>query len=364
MSAQTVLIKLLLPTILLSIGAVKAQTNVASYEPVRYNGEGIVYALPQTRIVVRAQIERINHQPGELYSYAKRYFGQEANGEVSSRYRLGRAIAQSIGIPDFDNEYIIDFRSGTVADFITLNRRGIIVGINTDRQDLPTPCPDTIFHLPTAQLASDRTAALPQEYMVAGTKAKQAEIAAAQVFRIRESLMDILTGQTENMPKDGAALQLMTQELKAQEAALLALFYGKEEITWEERSWTIEPKDNVNEQILFRFSPLRGVVDSDDLSGEPVTFSLRAIDKAPEMDEKEAAKHEKSLKGIVYNLPGSARITLTYNRGMLFNEVLPVTQYGRRQALAPKMFRDKGPAIRVVFDEHTGAIRQINENNQ
>ena len=43
-------------------------------------------------------------------------------------------------------------------------------------------------------------------------------------------------------------------------------------------------------------------------------------------------------------------------------EELPVTQFGRRQALAPKMFRDRGPAIRVVFDENTGAIRQINEN--
>ncbi|AKV65128.1 hypothetical protein HMPREF1322_1047 [Porphyromonas gingivalis W50] len=362
MSAQTFFFKLLLPALLLCTGVVSAQTNVASYEPVRYNGEGIVYALPQTRIVVRAQLERTIHKPGPLHLYAQRYFGQEAGGEPSIRYRLGRVIAQSVGIPDFDQKYIVEFRAGTVADFVTLNKRGIIVGINADRQDLPSPCPDTLFRLPTIQPGIEKRPALPQEYTVAGTKGKQAEIAAAQVFRIRESLMDLLTGQAENMPKDGAAMQLMTQELKAQETALLELFYGKEEIAWEERSWTIEPKNDIKGQILFRFSPLRGVVDSDDLSGEPVSFSLRTTDKAPEMDEKEAAKYEKSLKGIVYNLPGAARITLEHNRNVLFDEELPVTQFGRRQALAPKMFRDRGPAIRVVFDENTGAIRQINEN--
>lgn len=362
MLAQT-FTKWLLPLILFT-GTASAQTNVASYEPVRYNGEGIVYALPQSRIVIRTQIEKTSRIPGPLYLYAKKYFGESAIGEPEERYQMGKVFAQSIGIPDFNHEYIVDFQSGTVADFVTLNQRGIIVGINANDEDLPSPCPDSVFRLPIGKPYSKIEPALPREYVLAGTKGKQAEIAAAQVFRIRESLMDLLTGQADNMPQDGAALQLVTKQLKEQEEALLALFYGKEEVVWEERSWTIEPQNNINEEILFRFSPLRGILDPDDLSGEPIKLSLRITDKAPEMNEKDAAKHEKSLKGIVYNMPGAARITLTYNQETVFDSELPITQFGKRQALAPKMFRNKGATIRIVFDENTGGIRQINESNQ
>ena len=44
-----------------------------------------------------------------------------------------------------------------------------------------------------------------EELLMAGSTAKQAEVAAKQIYRIRESRMNILTGDADNLPPDGEA---------------------------------------------------------------------------------------------------------------------------------------------------------------
>ena len=59
---------------------------------------------------------------------------------------------------------------------------------------------------------------------MAGSTSRQAEVAAKQIYRIRESRLDILTGEADNLPPDGDAMKLVIQQLEAQEQALSQLF--------------------------------------------------------------------------------------------------------------------------------------------
>lgn len=57
-----------------------------------------------------------------------------------------------------------------------------------------------------------------------------------------------------------------------------------------------------------------GIVDADDLGGVPVYMNLKATERAPVLDPKEAEKKEKSMKGIIYNVPGKASIEISMNK--------------------------------------------------
>ena len=129
--------------------------------------------------------------------------------------------------------------------------------------------------------------------------------------------------------------------------------------TTEHYEVTVEPTGDLEKEILFRFSEHLGVVDADDLGGQPVYMNLKAIERAPQLDPKEAEKKEKSLKGIVYNVPGKAGIEIFTSRKSLYKGEAQITQFGTQEALAPVMFEDKKAPVKVYFYPETVAIKQI-----
>ena len=115
----------------------------------------------------------------------------------------------------------------------------------------------------------------------------------------------------------------------------------------------------MEKEILFRFSPQLGIVAADDLGGTPVYLDLKAIERAPVLEAKEAEKKEKSLKGIIYNIPGKASVTISMNKKTLLKGEVQVTQFGSQEGLAPVMFEDKKAPVKIYFYPETGAIKQI-----
>lgn len=158
------------------------------------------------------------------------------------------------------------------------------------------------------------TSVFSEELLMAGSTAKQAEVAAKQIYRIRESRLNILTGEADNLPPDGEAMKLVIQQLEEQEKALTNLFTGILTKETEHYEVSIIPHDNLDKEVLFRFSKQLGIVDADDLGGTPVYMNLKATERAPILDAKEAEKKDKSLKGIVYNVPGKASIEILMNK--------------------------------------------------
>ena len=194
---------------------------------------------------------------------------------------------------------------------------------------------------------------------MAGSTARQAEVAAKQIYRIRESRMDILTGEADNHPPDGEAMKLVIQQLEAQEQTLSHLFTGTTEKTTDLYEVSIIPSDELDKEVIFRFSKQLGIVDADDLGGAPVYMNLIATERAPQLEPKEAEKKEKSLKGIIYNVPGKAKVEITMGKHTLYKGEAQITQFGTQEGLAPVMFEDKKAPVKISFYPETGAIKQI-----
>lgn len=336
-----------------------AQTKVVKKNAVKANNFGITYSLPKTQLIVDAEVTKVTCKAGPYYKYAEKYLGvKDAVTEDKVYYELGKVFLVNKGIPDPDNTYVVEFKSGTVAPYAYLTEEGLLCSINAEYTPEESEL-ETIKKNRQAPVKVTDTSVFSEELLMAGSTARQAEVAAKQIYRIRESRLNILTGEADNLPPDGEAMKLVIQQLEEQEKALTNLFTGilSKETTHYEVN--ITPYDNLDKEVLFRFSNLMGIVDADDLGGVPVYMNLKATERAPLLDPKEAEKKEKSMKGIIYNIPGKASIEISMNKKTLFKGDAQITQFGSREGLAPVMFEDKKAPVKVYFYPETGAIRQI-----
>ena len=329
---------IIIASLLLSL-PIMAQTKVVKKNAVKANNFGITYSLPKTSLVVDAEVTKVTCKAGPYYKYAEKYLGvKDAITEDKVYYELGKISLVNKGVPDADNTFIVEFKAGTVAPYAYLTEDGLLCSINAEY----TPDESALEAARKKNQAPTKVtdaSVLSEELLMAGSTAKQAEVAAKQIYRIRESRMNILTGDAEK--------------------ALTNLFTGIRAKEVSDYEVTIVPFDNLDKEVLFRFSPQLGIVDADDLGGAPVYMNLKAIDRAPVLDPKEAEKKEKSLKGIIYNVPGKASIEISMNKKTLYKGEAQITQFGTREGLAPIMFEDKKAPVKVYFYPETGAIKQI-----
>ncbi|MDD4403704.1 MAG: DUF4831 family protein [Parabacteroides sp.] len=336
-----------------------AQTKVVKKNAVKSNNFGVTYALPLTTFIVDAEVTKVTSKAGPYYKYAEKYLGvKEVITEDKTLYLIDKITLQNKGIPDKDNTFIVEFKSGTLAPYVYLTEEGMLCTINAEFETLQNEA-DSVKKKKAASASVTPASVLSEELLMAGSTAKQAEVAAKQIYRIRESRLNILTGEADNLPPDGEAMKLVIEQLEQQERALTNLFTGvvtKESST---STFTIHPTGDMDKEILFRFSDLLGVLDADDLGGAPVYLNLTATEKAPVLDPKEAEKKEKSMKGIIYNIPGKASIEIKLNNKTLYKGEEQVTQFGSKESLAPSMLEDKKAPVKVYFYPETGAIKQI-----
>jgi len=336
-----------------------AQTKVVKKNAVKANGFGITYVLPRTSLVVNAVVTKTTRKAGPYYQYAEKYLGvKDAITEDDANYELGTINLENKGVPDADNTYIVDFKSGTLAPFCCLTEDGMLCTINADYVPAEAAL-DTAKTKKAAAVAVPESSVLSEELLMAGSTAKQAEVAARQIYHIRESRLNIITGDADNLPPDGKAMELVIQQLNAQEQALTALFIGTTTKETSDYDVTIVPNEDLDKEVIFRFSKKIGIVGADDLGGAPVYMTLKAIDRAPALDPKEAEKKEKSMKGIIYNVPGKASVNISMENKTYFKGEVQVVQFGTKESLAPSMLEDKKAPVKVYFYPETGAIKQI-----
>lgn len=334
-----------------------AQTKVVKKNAVKANNFGITYSLPKTSLIVEAEVTKVTCKAGPYYQYAEKYLAvQDAIAEDAVYYELGKVRLINRGVPDPDNTYIVEFKPGTVAPYAYLTEEGLLCSINTEYVPAEEKAEKKAV---VAKQGAVQNSVLSEELLMAGSTARQAEVAAKQIYRIRESRMDILTGEADNLPPDGEAMKLVIQQLEAQEQTLSHLFTGTTEKTTDLYEVSIIPSDELDKEVIFRFSKQLGIVDADDLGGAPVYMNLIATERAPQLEPKEAEKKEKSLKGIIYNVPGKAKVEITMGKHTLYKGEAQITQFGTQEGLAPVMFEDKKAPVKISFYPETGAIKQI-----
>lgn len=340
-----------------------AAQNTVRMNAVKGNNFGVNYSLPKTSIKVTAEYTKTTLKAGQYYQYAERYLNiSNPIIENEVQYTLDALTAETEGVIDSQNSYQVEFRANTTAPYVTLTEDGLICAINSDYDFVPNIKQTAVQESKNEAILNPNTF-LSEEILRAGSTAKQAELIAKQIYRLRESRTNILTGEADNMPPDGAAYELVMNQLDAQEKALMAMFIGTKTTEKGLRTFTVIPdKQDIEREILFRFSSKLGVVEPNDLSGAPVYISL--TNKEPrveqELTEKEAKEMEKKFsKGIIYNVPGKGSLKITYNNKAFVNKECDIVQYGIQDVLAPNMFDNNKRPIKVIFYPKLGAIQQI-----
>ena len=332
-----------------------AQTEIEPFVP-GVTTDGVRYYLPRTAFRVVFTIEKTETTPGQFSRYAYKYLHlQNVPTQPGTEYRILKIELQPYGIPDKTKAYSVRLKPRTIAPMVGLTRDGILLGINvaTTEEELPP--------LPLAQAAPapvDGHRYMTQEMLMATSTAKLAELVADEIYNIRDSRNALVRGEADNTPKDGEQLQLMLNNLEAQETALCAMFSGQTLKSTQVSHMQLTPSDPSDKILLCRFSRRYGIVDSDDLSGEPVYLSIRRADSMPDSVPETAAREKKRPQGIYCNVPVPATFTIYDATGQYTSSTFPVAQFGTVELLSSALF-DKNVTTGVTFHQSTGSVREI-----
>ena len=307
--------KLILPLTLL-LSAYSFAQEVTKLTAGMHNQFGISYSLPKSVIYVELEAIKTVEKSGPYYRYADKYLGvQNIITENNTNWKLNNIKLIPGAVADKDNSYIVTYKSGYSPSFY-INEDGILCSINMEPSFDTRTNFDNNKQVRKSNTGGIDMSVLSEEQLTAGSTAKMAEVAAKQIYRIRESRMNLITGEMDQLPADGESYKLAMSEMKKNEDALTQLFTGSAKSDTIRQIIAFIPSDKESDKILCRFSKYLGVVDSENLAGEPVYISLDITDDlrpAPEVeDPKKKKSKDKQESGVAYIMPGKANISVIY----------------------------------------------------
>ena len=348
---------IIVAALLMAVGYTNAQV-------VRENEAAVVYYMPKTELVIHIDYEVVTQTPGVFYQYAERYLGAEEiimENNTNCQLRAVRVATESSA--DTDRAYKLTAQKGINTQLVSLSEDGRLVGYGIENASLQFSersqgelqnGSEAAYSL---EAKSESLMPLLEEQFMAGSVAKMAEGAAKQIYRIRETRLNILAGDVEHVPADGKAMELVLNELDKQEQALVALFVGKTQVTHHTHAVRYVPEESVEKEVVCRLSAHNGIVDKNDLSGEPLYLTLVAK-KQTLLPAGIADKNTPLLSQIHYNLPGEAQVALTFKGKQMVEQNVAVAQYGVAIPLAQDLFTGKAtPTIKISAE--TGNILEI-----
>lgn len=324
------------------------------------NEYGLIYTLPVTALDITIEAERVVRKPGEFYKYALKYLDTKPITEPSESWDVKSITVYPRGVADEERRYLMQFKNGSTP-FIIVNDENLPLAVNTEQipaTDAPV-IPQAQAAAPTPLQTPTARQAVTEEMLQSQSTAKRAELAAAQIYALRQSRTDLITGQAEQMPPDGNAMKLILDNINAQEAALTAMFLGTEQHSTEVETVTVTPTGDVSDMVVARLSAIDGIVGADDLTGSPIYLNL-SIEQEGEMPVNEKGEEKRFPKGgVAYAIPGSANVAVTWHGRDLWTGTVPMAQFGVVFGLDPGMFTDKKAPAYLLLDPVTGAIREL-----
>ena len=329
------------------------------------NALGVIYSLPVTTLKIDVEGIKVVEEAGPYALYAEKYLGvKDAVMNNKVYYELGAISTSVTGLPDQTRTYMIEVGKLSIPR-IQLTSDGVMMGFNHSGEAEKTAAPAKTAS--TAAVTGPEINITSEDLLMANSTSKMAEVVAQQIYRLRESRTDILTGDAENMPSDGEALKLMLKTLEDEEKQLVAQFVGKVTRSSSVKTLYYEPGEDVTKEILFRFSAFNGVVDKEDLSGEPIYLNLQGDRYEPrQLSEKDQKKLDKEINsgrlGMPYIVPGEASIEIYNNKTKTLSKgKFLIAQYGELNYLPLELFNPgkNEKLVQLVLYPETGAIKEI-----
>lgn len=350
----------LLAALLLSQFNLSAQTT-QKLTATKANDYALIYTLPNTVLDITFETELTESKLGELYLYAKKYLNtDDAIAESSSKVAIKSVTINSRGVADPDKRYSVKFGSSN-PPFILIGDQNQPLAVNTERTFSPDnyPLPEPVNAKPSPLETDAARQAVTPDMARSTSIAKRAQLTAESIFSIRESRNDLLTGNSDQQITDGKALQIILDNLSAQEAALTAMFMGTTKSSTQVTTITYTPTDSIANDIIVRVSPTEGIIPPNDLSGEPVYLKLEVTNHASLPIDSKGEELPFPKNGFAYTIPATANVTIQFDGRTLWNGDIDMAQFGIIYGLNPGSFSDRKAPIYVVMDPTTGAIREL-----
>ena len=319
------------------------------------SAQSATYHLPKTALKISVLVEKKSYTPGRLSEYANRFLKKNVEQETFDHYRIINQDIELYAIPDSSRIFEAKMENKLNITSFSLTEDNILLGINADGKGpkikepfVPAPKPEPL----------DPYKYLSQEIVSTGSKLKMAELCANEIFDIRESINELTRGQADYMPKDGLQLEIMLKNLSTQEKAIRQFFEGVTTTDTLEHVFIYVPEKEKQKEILYRFSSHFGMVDTDDLSGEPYYAIVEDLHSMPEYINEPGKKAPKDETGIWISLPGKVRFSLSNGEKALKTLEFSASQFGEIENLNDPLFSKKVKTT-LLLHPYNGGIEKI-----
>jgi len=332
--------RILLTGILLSISLFSfAQLLTEKLATATDTTRGVVYLLPKTILQIEVDTKCVQETPGIYFQYADRFLGiKDFIQNESIRYEITGFRLTTKTIPDPEQAYLISTGKKGKNITISLTPEGYLKSINgtSERAMHPTSVSaETVTKNSPKAWETGGSSIFTKDMQLANSTAKMAELAANQLFTIRDTRFNMLTQDADKTPSDGRSYEIVLSELNRMESAYLELFKGKVTESNQTFSYTLTPKKDSTDNILLRFSLFKGILDKNNLGGNPIFIEVKAI---PVPAEALHVDKTASPRGLYYRVPGKAVINITDGKDVLFTQEITVPQFGRVLSLPATQF--------------------------
>ncbi|MCU4176089.1 DUF4831 family protein [Carboxylicivirga sp. N1Y90] len=321
----------------------------------------LVYALPSTKIRVEVSVEKTISKVGPFYRYSQKMLNvTDVVTKDDEKWAIKDINLSTFGVADLDKQYAISYSGESVAPLLNVNNEGVLVGVNLS--DLPKEsCTLKSYNVQEVPSVSDinfNAVPMMEKQLAKTSTAAMAEEAANFIYKIRKRRFKILASDYENLPPDGKSYEVTVRELDALEEAYLELFIGKVEKVELNYTYDIHPNAlSANNDVLFRFSTVQGVVDKMDMSGAPVYIEIDAEEKELLPDAPLPITKEEVRTGLYYCRPGKATVKIIDRNKLLRSQEVYLGQYGQVVNMPSSVLEEKN--ISIQLDSKTGALKSI-----
>ncbi|WP_430815466.1 DUF4831 family protein [Carboxylicivirga sp. RSCT41] len=321
----------------------------------------LVYSLPATVIRVNVEVEKTINKVGPFYRYSQKMLNvSDVVTEDKVEWKIKSVNIETFGVPDNSKRYSISYSGTASAPFLNLTSSGVLAGVNSDFNNAECYLKKfTAADLPGVEDVNFNDVAMIEKQLVKTSTAAMAEETANYIYKIRKRRFKILASDFEQLPPDGQSYEVMVRELNKLEKEHMELFVGKTETYTMTRSFDIFPdKMSTNNDVLFRFSSVSGIVDKMDVSGAPVYFELEAEEGTPLPDAAVVMEKGQEVRnGLFYNRPGKATIKIIDKNKLIKEQEVYLGQYGQVVSMPSNVLEQDNVSIRI--NPKTGALQSI-----
>ncbi|MCG8580482.1 MAG: DUF4831 family protein [Bacteroidales bacterium] len=321
----------------------------------------LLYSLPTTVIRVNVEVEKTIHKVGPFYRYSQKMLNvSDVVTEDKVEWQIKSVNIETFGVPDESKRYSVTYSGAASAPFLNLTSSGVLAGVNSEIIDDECYLKEfTVSELPGIDDVNFNDVAMIEKQLVKTSNAAMAEETANYIYKIRKRRFKILASDFEQLPPDGQSYEVMVRELNKLEKEHMELFVGKKETYTMTQSFDIIPdKMSTNNDVLFRFSTVSGIVDKMDVSGAPVYFELEAEEGAKLPDAAMVIEKGQEVRnGLFYNKPGKATIKIIDKNKLIKEKEVYLGQYGQVISMPSNVLEQDNVSIRI--NPKTGALRSI-----